>query len=96
MVKDQLCKQICKGSDLFVPVAAEHTAAAFFKTQEFQLPQHRENPYILKLSIHSTEPPVFFLLKPSFKLQFEVEFIWLHNKNKILMLVTKDLHKMFF
>lgn len=33
-VKDQLCKQICKGSDLFVPVAAEHTAAAFFKAQE--------------------------------------------------------------
>lgn len=45
-----------------VPVAAEHTAAAFFKTQEFQLPQHQENPYILKLSTHSTEPPVFFLL----------------------------------
>lgn len=34
MVKDQLCNQICKGSDLFVPAAAEHTAAAFFKTQE--------------------------------------------------------------
>lgn len=65
MVKDQLCKQICKGSDLFVPVAAEHTAAAFFKTQEFQLAQHQENPYILKLSTHSSEPPIFFLLKQS-------------------------------
>lgn len=34
MVKNQLCKQICRGSDLSVPAAAEHTAAAFFKTQE--------------------------------------------------------------
>lgn len=66
MVKDQLCKQLCKGSDLSVPVA-ERTAAELFKTQEFcSLLSTERTHSVLQLPTHSSRPPAFLLLTEQF------------------------------